>query len=777
MDTLILTVKGYRFLSDIQVGDTVFDHTGCPTRVCDIPFDGEEEAYEVTFDDNTSIIASQGHKWLVGTTDWAKTSSPHREKRTNEMLEYNRIDGRSKYFVPLTKPVQFPERPVPLDPYFVGAMLGDGCMTKRHNMTLTGIDQEIVDYIKLPYGYSAKKVSQCIQWKFTKGQYGGSKDRSSLIWDSFTKLGLSGTNSFTKFIPREYLYNSIEVRIALLQGLMDTDGFVREPAARRSAELKYTTVSESLKKDFIFLAQSLGFSVSCSEEILSSSSIAYRIYIANSDICPFRLTRKVCRWKKFNVSHSRKYIRSIKPVGKKEVRCITVESPHHTFLIENFTVTKNSAGGGKSFAMLADPVRNFNNPAFKGLLLRRTTEELRELISVSKQLYPKAVPGARFLERDKTWVFPSGATFWMSYLDADDDVTRYQGLAFHWVGFDELTQWGSPYAWNYMRSRLRNSKGSGLNLYQRATTNPGGQGHAWVKKMFIDPAPHGKSFWATDVESGNILTWPKGHSREGEPLFKRRFIPARLFDNPYLSEDGNYEANLLSLPEHQRRQLLYGDWDINEGSAFPEFNRAIHVIEPFEIPNSWTKFRAADYGYGSNTGVLWFAVSPSEQLIVYRELYNSKVTAWDLAELILEAEAGDNIRYGVLDSSLWHNRGDRGPSLAEQMISRGCRWRPADRSRGSRVASKNEIHRRLQVDDFTGEPRLVIFNTCSNLIAQLPSLPLDKNNPEDVDTKSEDHLYDALRYGVMTRPRSSLWDYNPANSKSGFQAADTKFGY
>jgi hypothetical protein len=244
-----------------------------------------------------------------------------------------------------------------------------------------------------------------------------------------------------------------------------------------------------------------------------------------------------------------------------------------------------------------------------------------------------------------------------------------------------------------------------------------------------------------------------------------------------LAADGYYEANLLSLPEHQRRQLLYGDWDVNEGAAFSEFNREIHVIEPFDIPHSWTKFRAADYGYGSNSGVLWFAVSPSEQLIVYRELYTSKVTAWDLAELILEAESGENIRYGVLDSSLWHNRGDRGPSLAEQMISRGCRWRPADRSRGSRVASKNEIHRRLQVDDFTEEPRMVFFNTCTNLISQLPSLPLDKTNPEDVDTKAEDHLYDALRYGVMTRPRSSLWDYNPANSKSGFQAADTKFGY
>jgi len=354
---------------------------------------------------------------------------------------------------------------------------------------------------------------------------------------------------------------------------------------------------------------------------------------------------------------------------------------------------------------------------------------------------------------------------------------RYQGQAFNWIGFDELTQWPTPYAWNYMRSRLRATKASGLPLFMRATSNPGGPGHQWVKKHFIDPSIPDKPFWATD-ENGETICWPKGHSREGEPLFKRKFIPATLFDNPYLSEDGMYEANLLSLPEHQRRQLLEGDWDINEGAAFPEFSRRIHVVEPFDIPSNWVRFRACDYGYGSYTGVVWFAVAPgSEQLIVYRELYVSKVIATDLADMILDIEQEEKIRYGVLDSSLWHNRGDTGPSLAEQMIVKGCRWRPADRSKGSRVAGKNEIHRRLQVDEFTEEPRLVIFSNCTSLISQLPSIPLDKRNPEDVDTNSEDHLYDALRYGVMTRPRSSVFDFDPASQRTGFQASDPTFGY
>ena len=147
--------------------------------------------------------------------------------------------------------------------------------------------------------------------------------------------------------------------------------------------------------------------------------------------------------------------------------------------------------------------------------------------------------------------------------------------------------------------------------------------------------------------------------------------------------------------------------------------------------------------------------------------------------MILEMESGDgNIRYGVLDSSLWHKRGDTGPSLAEQMIMRGCRWRPSDRSRGSRVSGKNEIHRRLQVDEFTEEPRLVFFNTCTDIISQLPAIPLDKKNPEDVDTKAEDHLYDALRYGIMSRPRFSIFDFDPNNRPSNtMPVADATFGY
>lgn len=448
-----------------------------------------------------------------------------------------------------------------------------------------------------------------------------------------------------------------------------------------------------------------------------------------------------------------------------------------------------AAGGGKSYAMLADPMRYISNPEANMLLVRRSTEELRELISKSKTLYPKLDPKAKWREREKTWVFSSGAQLWMSYLDKDDDVLRYQGQSFTWIGFDELTQWPTPFAWDYMRSRLRSSAETGLPTFMRATSNPGGPGHSWVKKMFVDPAAPGKRFNATDIESGGPLTYPEvyppthpkagePHPKAGQPLFQRRFIPASLYDNPYLS-DTAYEANLMGQPEHLRKQLLEGNWDVNEGAAFPEFNRKTHVIEPFDIPSNWPRFRAADYGYRAHSAVLWFTVAPSGQVIVYRELYAKGLLAVDLADKIREIEynAGERVRYGVLDSSCWYKRGDNTPSLAEQMIRRGVRWKPSDRSPGSRVAGKNEIHRRLQGWNIQeDQPDLVFFSTCRNLIAQFPSIPLDKKNPEDVDTNSEDHLYDALRYGVTSRPDSIKWQ-TAFSFDPGPAVLDSTFGY
>ena len=438
-----------------------------------------------------------------------------------------------------------------------------------------------------------------------------------------------------------------------------------------------------------------------------------------------------------------------------------------------------SAGSGKSYALLADPMRYFNNSNFSGLILRRTNDELRELIWKSQELYPKIYPEAKWQEKKSQWIFPSGGKLWMTYLERDEDVLRYQGLSFSYIAFDELTQYATPFAWNYMRSRLRSTDPT-LPLFQRATTNPGGRGHGWVKKMFVDPAPGNIKFAATDIDTGNTLTFPEGHEKEGQPLFYRRFIPATLKDNPYLMKDGQYEANLLALPEMQRRQLLEGDWAVADGAAFPEFKQSVHVCEPFDIPPDWRRFRSCDYGYSSYSAVHWFAIDPSyETLYVYRELYLSKHTGKDLAQAVLEAEQGESIQYGILDSSCWHNRGQIGPSIAEEMISIGCRWRPSDRSAGARVAGKNRFHEVLKVDPVTETAGIIFFNTCRQIIADLPVIPSDPKGSDDIDPRhASDHTYDSVRYGIMSRPKAfSPFDMGQGVPIQRYTPSDTRFGY
>lgn len=464
------------------------------------------------------------------------------------------------------------------------------------------------------------------------------------------------------------------------------------------------------------------------------------------------------------------------------------EGPQTEFLSsnENEILYGGAAGGGKSYAMLADPMRFFHNPNFVGLLLRRTNDELRELKWESMKLYKKIWPDAVWKEKDSMWVMPSGAKLWMTYIDRDEDVMRYQGQAFSWIGIDELTQYSTPFAWNYLKSRLRSTDPElQRHLRMRATTNPGGPGHHWVKKMFVDPAPPGKSFWATD-ENGEILRYPEEHhdpNKAGKPLFKRKFIPATLKDNPYLYEEGTYERSLMGLPEDQRRKLLDGDWSVMEGAAFAEFNPKYHVCTPFDIPSDWRRFRAADYGYSSPSAVLWIAIDPSyETLYIYRELYKKGLTGQALAHEVLTLEQEEKISYGILDSSVWHQRGHDGPSIAEEMIKYGCRWRPSDRGQGSRTAGKNRLHELLKLREFDGEkkiPGLIIFDTCRQLIADLPSLPRSPDGGEDIDDRVQnDHTYDALRYGIMSRPRSSSpfddWNMKPRDT---YQPSDSVFGY
>ena len=456
-------------------------------------------------------------------------------------------------------------------------------------------------------------------------------------------------------------------------------------------------------------------------------------------------------------------VESITEVFKDDVEQAVVfapnEGPQTEFLAASETdvLYGGAAGGGKSYAMLVDPLRYAHRAAHRGLIIRRSMPELRELIDKSRELYPKAFPGCKYREVEKMWNFPSGAKIEFGFLERDADVYRYQGQAYSWIGFDEITHLPTEFSWNYLASRLRTTD-SEITPYMRCTANPGGVGAHWVKKRYIDPADYNESF-------------------EGSDGLTRKFIPAKLDDNPYLAKDGRYEKMLMALPPTQRKQLLEGNWDVNEGAAFTEFNLEEHVIPPFEIPINWERVKGIDYGYASESACVWATIDPSDgTLIVYRELYQKGLTGQDLGYAITEMELQDPFSVaGVLDTAAWNRTGTTGPTVGETLVRQGHKLRRADKNR---IQGKIQIHEYLRVQH-TGRPKIQIFNTCPNLIREIQSIPLDSSNPEDVDTRAQDHAYDALRYLIMSRPRVNdpLSQMRHLRLEQAYTPSDNVFGY
>jgi hypothetical protein len=451
--------------------------------------------------------------------------------------------------------------------------------------------------------------------------------------------------------------------------------------------------------------------------------------------------------------------KAVKEEAEKNVIFAPNEGPQTEFLAaaETDVLYGGAAGGGKSYAMLVDPLRYAHRSAHRALIIRRSMPELRELIDKSRELYPKAFPGCKYREVEKLWNFPSGAKVEFGFLERDADVYRYQGQAYSWIGFDEITHLPTEFSWNYLASRLRTTD-SEIVPYMRCTANPGGVGAHWVKKRYIEPSEPDKSFL-------------------GQDGLTRKFIPARLEDNPFLATDGRYEQMLKALPPTQRKQLLEGNWDVNEGAAFTEFNIEEHVIPPFQIPMHWERVKGIDYGYASESACIWAAIDPSDgTLIIYRELYRKGLTGHELGAIITEMELADPFSVqGVLDTAAWSRTGTTGPTVGESLVRQGHKLRRADKNR---IQGKIQIHEYLRLQP-SGRPRLQIFSSCPSLIRELQGIPLDKSNPEDVDTHAPDHAYDALRYLIMSRPRVNdpLAQLRHLRLEQAYTPADADFGY
>lgn len=418
-----------------------------------------------------------------------------------------------------------------------------------------------------------------------------------------------------------------------------------------------------------------------------------------------------------------------------------------------------AAGGGKTDYLVIEALRQVQIPWYKGIIFRRTFPELNEIIDKADHYYPRAYPRAKYNSTRHCWTFPSGAKIYFGAMQYEKDKYKYQGQAYDFIGFDELTHFtASQYI--YLQSRNR-PNGPDTQVYMRATANPGGVGHGWVKDRFVTA---GKPC-ETRIEVVKISA-PEGVEYRARSMV---YIPATVFDNRRLLENNpNYITTLAALPEAERNALLYGDWDSFTGQVFKEFRNNpdgydsqqwSHVIHPFRIPDDWKIWRSYDFGYAKPFSVGWYAVDHEGCIYRIKEYYGCTgnpntglcLDPVQQARNIREIEKSDPVlsRFkisGVADPAIWD--ASRGESIAEMMEAQRIYFEPGDHER---IPGKMQCHYRLAFDK-NGRSMFYVFDACKEFIRTVPALVYDQKHVEDIDTEQEDHIYDEWRYLMMRHP-------------------------
>lgn len=398
-----------------------------------------------------------------------------------------------------------------------------------------------------------------------------------------------------------------------------------------------------------------------------------------------------------------------------------------------------AVGGGKTKALLTEGIRQcMIHPGLRVGAFRRSYPELNEsLLAELMQMGYARVLGASWNGTEHDLKFPNGSIIMFRYAETPADATRRLGGAYQLLLFDERTL-TPPDVCSYLETRIRSGRADIPVIGVRSATNPGGPGHAYVKKHYIDATEFGKKI-VLDARHRTV-----------------RFIPSKLSDNPHLNAE--YADDLRGQPEHLRRAFLEGDWDLFAGQVFQEWRRDKHVVRPMTLPDTWKRFIGVDWGYTAPWAVVWGAVDEDGRVWVYRELYAKQVGEADQAKRILAVEAGEHISSRFADDAMWATRGDAKP-IATIYAENGVHLTAAGKGPGSRVNGWQRVHSYMadapacphhRANGLDVCPMLHVFDTCVSFIETVPNVPHAKvGDPEDVDTKSDDHIADALRYMLI----------------------------
>jgi predicted phage terminase large subunit-like protein len=638
----VLTPKGYVAISDVKVGDIVCHPNGTQQTIVATHDHDKVQYYEVEFEDGVKTEVFDSHLWAVWQSSKKKNRKtgnlsiegilsldiPESDKfdllvsnrcsvlTTEDLYQRIKKDKNTTWNIPLCNPVVFSQPPgrwTNVPPYLLGVILGDGTVSEQGDVQwmkpdkhlVTRIEKEIQDH-DLNWAVSRRSSEHTYGLKSQTAT--GPVENPDSPRRVFSRSGLSGKRAWEKFIPKQYLHAPIETRIALVQGLMDTDGYVDE-----RGHVEFSSTSERLANDLSYLVRSLGCTANISHKPDNyyiddkgnkvQGRPAWRVYIRGNTGLLFSLPRKADRLKPFNGGYSiaGRRITSIKKLKTGPGRCITVSHPNGLYLTNDFIVTHNSD------ALLMAALQYVNVPGYSAIVFRKTLSDLKLPGSLLDRAHSwlNGTP-AKWMGSEHAYYFPTydhagnlcePAKLVFGYIGQEGAKYRYQGAEFNFVAFDELTQ-HSEEDYTYLFSRLRRVKcvlhtekdKKGNPIYHpqcptcqsaarvplriRAASNPGGIGHLWVKERFAIQA--------------DIL--PSGKTRFIGRNPNRPYIPAFLIDNPHLDQEG-YDSGLEELDPVTREQLRNGNWDISPDSRFKP-----HWFRRYSIRNQ--KFHLSPNGTG-----------------------------------------------------------------------------------------------------------------------------------------------------------------------------------
>ena len=391
-------------------------------------------------------------------------------------------------------------------------------------------------------------------------------------------------------------------------------------------------------------------------------------------------------------------------------------------------------GVGKSLVCLADfaAAEQMHGGSARGLMVRQTFSEFRWLITMAGEVYQGI---ARWNANDDCYEWESGAKLYLGHLQHDSHLTKYQGNPYTHLYFDELPEWPSPHQYLFMHSLMR-STDRAIKARMLSTGNPGRPGQGWVHSRFVRPMPEYHLY----IDPFTKLS--------------RQFIPARLEDNPHIDPE-EYDKMLRSAASNNRQLYLafrYGDWSSPVGQAFEEWDEDLHVCPKFDPPIEWQRIAAIDWGTRKPYAILYFAIAPDGHVYIYNEDYGCQEGMYDVGVNLSGKEVarraatyafGQGFRTMIIDSSMKDELG-HGFTIADQFQEEG--WTLLEASK-DRIAGKNAVHALLQTRIMSDDlPMLRVMEHCEHFRRTFPALVYNDRNEsreEDVDSRGEDHLYDA----------------------------------